>query len=128
MRPFLLFLALTLALTAQPAPTITAKTSTMQKLPGFFPLYWEEKTGKLWLEVDKFGVEFLYLDSLPAGIGSNDIGLDRGQLGRDRIVKFERSGPKVLLIEPNYRYRAVTSDPFERRAAEESFASSVLLG
>src|SRR5258708_30763299 len=128
MRPFLLSLPLSLTLAAQPAPTITAKTSTMQRLPGFFPLYWEEKTGKLWLEIDKPGVEFLYLDSLPAGIGSNDIGLDRGQLGRSRIVKFERSGPKVLLIEPNYRYRAVTPDPFERRAAEESFASSVLWG
>src|SRR5216684_2478862 len=128
MLPDLHFRALSFIAPAQPAPTITAKTSVMQKLPGFFTLYWEEKTGKLWLEVDKLGVEFLYLDSLPAGIGSNDIGLDRGQLGRGRIVKFERSGPKVLLIEPNYRYRAVTSDPFERRAAEESFASSVLWG
>ncbi|MDP8980768.1 MAG: zinc-dependent metalloprotease [Acidobacteriota bacterium] len=127
MRPFL-FLLLSLTLAAQPAPTIAAKTAAMQKLPGFFPLYWEEKTGKLWLEIDKLGVEFLYLDSLPAGIGSNDIGLDRGQLGRGRIVKFERSGPKVLMIESNYRYRAVTSDPFERRAAEESFARSVLWG
>ena len=60
--------------------------------------------------------EFLYQSSLPAGIGSNDIGLDRGQLGATRIVRFERSGPKVLLIQSNLDYRAVSNDEDERLA------------
>ena len=62
-------------------PTIGEKAAGMQKLPGYFNLYWDAKQGKLWLEIDKWGTEFLYQTGLPAGIGSNDIGLDRGQLG-----------------------------------------------
>src|SRR5436309_7949096 len=108
--------------------TIEEKTAGSQKLPGYFNLYWDAKQGKLWLEIDKWSSEFLYQSGLPAGIGSNDIGLDRGQLGRTRIVRFERSGPKVLLIQENLEYRAVSNDPDERRAVHDSFAESALWG
>src|SRR5437016_887329 len=108
--------------------TIAEKTAGAQKLPGYFNLYWDARQGKLWLEIDKWGTEFLYQSGLPAGIGSNDIGLDRGQLGATRIVRFERSGPKVLLVQENLDYRAVSNDPDERRAVRESFAESVLWG
>ncbi len=93
-----------------------------------FNLYWDGKQGKLWLEIDKWSSEFLYQSGLPAGIGSNDIGLDRGQLGSTRIVRFERSGPKVLLIQENLEYRAVSNDADERRAVHDSFAESALWG
>lgn len=109
-------------------PEIAAKTVGMQKFPGYFPYYWDATTGKIWLEVDKWDTEFLYVNSLASGVGSNDIGLDRGQLGRERIVKFTRSGPKVLLLQPNYSFRAVSPDANERRAVEDSFAQSVLGG
>ena len=109
-------------------PTIAEKTAGAQKLAGYFNLYWDAKQGKLWLEVDKWGSEFLYQSGLPAGIGSNDIGLDRGQLGATRIVRFERSGPKVLLIQENLEYRAVSNDADERRAVHDSFAESALWG
>src|SRR5438477_30819 len=109
-------------------PTIAEKTAGAQKLPGYFNLYWDAKQGKLWLEIDKWSSEFLYQSGLPAGIGSNDIGLDRGQLGRTRIVRFERSGPRVLLIQENLEYRAVSNDPDERRAVHDSFAESALWG
>jgi len=92
-------------------PTITEKTAGAEKLPGYFNLYWDPQQGKLWLEIDKWSSEFLYQSSLRAGVGSNEIGLDRGQLGRTRIVRFERSGPKILLIEENLDYRAVVSGP-----------------
>jgi hypothetical protein len=108
--------------------TIAEKTAGTQKFPGYFNLYWDAKAGKLWLEIDKWGSEFLYQSGLPAGIGSNDIGLDRGQLGATRIVRFERSGPKVLLIQENLEYRAVSEDPYERRAVHDSFAESALWG
>src|SRR6267142_2787499 len=110
------------------AATIAEKTAGAQKLPGYFNLYWDVKQGKLWLEIDKWSSEFLYQSGLPAGIGSNDIGLDRGQLGATRIVRFERSGPKVLLIQENFDYRAVSNDPDERRAVHDSFAESALWG
>jgi Met-zincin/Domain of unknown function (DUF5117) len=111
-----------------PTPSIADKTAGTQKKPGYFNLYWDAKLGKLWLEIDKWNTEFLYQSSLPAGIGSNDIGLDRGQLGATRIVRFERSGPKVLLIEENLAYRAVSNDADERRAVHDSFAESALWG
>jgi hypothetical protein len=113
---------------ANPTPTISDKTAGMQKLAGYFNLYWDAKQGKLWLEIDKWGSEFLYQSGLPAGIGSNDIGLDRGQLGATRIVRFDRSGPKVLLVEENLGYRAVSNDADERRAVHDSFAESALWG
>ena len=90
--------------------TITEKVAGMEKFPGYFTFYWEAKTGKLWLEIDKWNTEFLYVESLPAGIGSNDIGLDRGQLGQSFIVRFDRVGPRVLLVAPNYDFRAITNN------------------
>ena len=100
----------------------------LKKYDGFFDFYWEASTGKIWMEVDRLNEEFLYVNSLPAGIGSNDIGLDRGQLGGERIVRFERVGPKVLLIESNYRYRAVSDNPLEREAVKQAFAESTHWG
>ena len=113
---------------AASTPTIGEKTAGMQRMAGYFNLYWDAKQGKLWLEIDKWGTEFLYQTGLPAGIGSNDIGLDRGQLGATRIVRFDRSGPKVLLVQENLEYRAVSNDPDERRAVHDSFAESALWG
>lgn len=116
---------------ATPAPkqnTIEAKTAGMKKFPGFIEYYFDEKQDKIFLVIEKFDTELLYVNSLPAGIGSNDIGLDRGQLGSDRIVKFEKRGPKVLMVEPNYRYRAITESATEKRAVEQAFAQSVLWG
>jgi hypothetical protein len=110
------------------AQTIGEKTAGMEKFAGYFPLYWDGKAGKLWLEVDKWNTEFLYQSGLPAGVGSNDIGLDRGQMGRTHLVRFEKSGPKVFLIEENLKYRAVSDDPEERKAVHDSFAESVLWG
>ena len=111
-------------------PTIAEKTAGMEEKAGYFNIYWDAKQGKLWLEIDKnkWDADFLYQSSLPAGVGSNDIGLDRGQLGATRVVRFERSGPKVLLIQENLDYRAVSDDADERRAVKESFAESVLWG
>ncbi len=108
--------------------TIEDITASMQKFEGYFTFYWDAKNGKVWLEIDKWETEFLYVNSLATGIGSNDIGLDRGQLGRERVVKFWRSGPKVLLVQPNYSFRAITDNPDEQRAVEEAFAQSVLWG
>lgn len=103
-------------------------TANMEKQDGFIPYYWDDSTGQIWLEIDRWDEEFLYLTSLPGGVGSNDIGLDRGKLGPSRVVKFVRMGPKVLLVQPNYDYRADTDNPDEKRAVEEAFAQSVLGG
>src|SRR5437588_7541088 len=113
---------------ARPSQSLTEKVAGMQKFAGYFPFYWDAKAGKVWLEIDKWNSEFLYVESLPAGIGSNDIGLDRGQLGQSYVVRFERSGPKVLLIASNYGFRANSDDADERRAVKDAFAESTLWG
>jgi hypothetical protein len=120
--------ATALSANPKPLPTITEKTSGMQKFPGFFNYYWDSREGKIWLEVGKWNTEFLYVESLPYGVGSNDIGLDRGQPGEVQVVHFERSGPKVLLVAENEDYRAVTDDADQREAVKEAFAQSVLWG
>ncbi len=116
------------ALPDTPVASISEKTAGAQKLAGYFNLYWDAKQGKLWLEIDKWNSEFLYQSGLSAGVGSNDIGLDRGQLGPTRILRFERSGPKVLLVQENLDYRAVSDDSAEKHAVRDSFAESVLAG
>ena len=109
-------------------PSVAEKTIDMEAQGGFFPFYWDAKEGKLWLEIGRWDAEFLYVNSLSAGLGSNDIGLDRGQLGSTRVVRFERVGPKVLLVQSNYRYRATTDNPDERAAVADAFAESIIWG
>ncbi len=115
-------------LTTLPSNSIASKTIDMEKMDGYFPFYWEAKTGKIWLEINQMNTEFLYVNSLAAGVGSNDIGLDRGQLGGERVVKFTTAGAKVLLVQPNYKYRAESDNVDERQSVEEAFAQSVLWG
>jgi hypothetical protein len=122
------FLLISGFLSAQKLSSVVEKTKDMKKTEGFLNYYWEEPTGKIWLEIKKSDEEILYQQSLPAGLGSNDIGLDRGLLGETRVVKFSRIGRKVLMIEPNYGYRAITSDKNERKAVEQSFAQSTIWG
>ena len=108
--------------------TIEERTIGMQKIDGYFPLYFDDRTGNLWLEIPKFDSEFLYATGLAAGLGSNDIGLDRGQEGGGRLVEFQRVGPRVLLVQPNESFRSSSSNPAERKSVADSFAQSVLWG
>jgi Met-zincin/Domain of unknown function (DUF5117) len=124
---FLLFFTLCLPCIAE-TQSIAQITAGLQKLDGLFPVSWDAKAGKLYLEIDTFGKDFLFLDSLPYGVGSNDLGLDRGQLGKGRVVRFYRSGPKVLLIERNLDYRSSSPHAEEQLDVAQSFAESVLWG
>lgn len=99
-----------------------------EHLEGFIDLYWDADSGRVFLELDRFDDPFIYQVSLPRGIGSNDIGLDRGQLGATKVVRFIRSGPKVLLVEDNIQYRANSDNSDEKNAIAESFARSVIWG
>ncbi len=108
--------------------TISTFTEKLQKIDGFIPLYVNGDDGKIYLEISRFNQEFLYLVSLPTGVGSNPIGLDRAQLGTTKVVTFERSGNKILLVQPNYEYRALSNNAAEKKSVEESFAKSVIWG
>ncbi|MEA2415871.1 MAG: hypothetical protein QOI58_2528 [Thermoanaerobaculia bacterium] len=128
----LLLAACTTTAPPPPKPVIVeksameTKTSKLQKLDGYIPLFWDAENGKLLMQISRFGEELLYQSSLPAGVGSNPIGLDRGLLGQTQIVTFDRVGPKVLMTATNYRFRAISDDAAERRAVADSFARSVM--
>ena len=128
MKRLSVLLLLFFCLSPAQAQKITERVAGMEKFPGFFTFYWDAKAGKIWLEIDKWNTEFLYVESLPAGIGSNDIGLDRGQLGSSSIVRFDRTGPRVLLVAPNYNFRATSNNADERLAVRDAFAESTLWG
>jgi len=113
---------------AGPLPSIEEKTAGLKKLDGYFPLYWDERSGQLWMEVSRFGTEVLHSTGFASGLGSNDIGIDRGALSGSRIVVFERVGPKVMMVAPNLQFRAVGADAAETRTVKDAFARSVLWG
>ena len=104
------------------------KTKNFQKFNGFYNFYFDDATDKIFLEVDELEKEFLYVYSLSSGIGSNDIGLDRGQLGNEQVVFFKKAGNKLLLIQPNLKFRAITQNELEKKSVEQAFAKSVLHG
>ncbi len=131
--PTLLALALLAppgTLLGQVLPGIAEKTKGLEKRDGFVPLYWDPASGKLWMELApaRLSQELLYITGAPTGLGSNDIGIDRGQIGRERIVRFQRIGSKLLMVQPNYGFRSSDSSVAARRGVEESFAVSTLWG
>jgi hypothetical protein len=98
------------------------------KYEGYFNFYYDSSNDKIYLEISKLESEFLYVNALSEGVGSNDIGLDRGKLGGGAVVFFRKAGNKILLIQPNQDYRALTDNVEEKKSIKEAFAKSVLHG
>ncbi len=121
-------LLIVLVLLAMPSFSQVLKDKKVEAYKGFFNFYYEEKQDKIYLEVTNIDQEFLYVNSLASGVGSNDIGLDRGQLGSERLVKFVKAGNKLLLVQPNQNFRAITANALEKKSIEQAFAKSVLFG
>ena len=109
-------------------PSIEEKTQNADRMEGFFNLYWDDSSGSLYWEIDELGTEFLYQISMGSGLGSNPVGIDRGQLRGTHILEPRRVGPRVLLMEPNYRFRARSDNPTEAQAVRDAFAPSVHWG
>ncbi len=116
-------------------PTVSRKTAGLERRDGLLPLWLDRRAGKVWLEVPAPGAveggtvgRYLYVEGLVTGLGSNPVGLDRGQLGETRVVRLRWVGNRLLVEAENLRYRALSENPLEVRAVEESFADSVLWG
>lgn len=120
----LLFVLFSLSASAQ----IADKIKSMKAHTGYFNFYYDESNDKIYLEVKKLNEEFLYVYSLAQGVGNNDLGLDRGQLGNEQVVFFEKQGNKLFLVQPNTQYRANTTNPLEKLSVQQAFAKSVLFG
>jgi Met-zincin/Domain of unknown function (DUF5117) len=137
---YLIFFAPGNGILAQAPPaTVTA----MQQENVLLPIRWDAKKGSLFLGVpltEKSGTaspKYILYDSLPYGVGQNDLGMDRGQIeifsqaslsSGPRLVHFERVGPKLLLVQENTMFRTDSADPAELLAVQQSFPSSVLAG
>ncbi|RXG24132.1 zinc-dependent metalloprotease [Leeuwenhoekiella marinoflava] len=104
------------------------KKENLKTQNGFFTFHYNEKDDAIYLEVKDLDSEFIYVHALKSGLGSNDIGLDRGQLGGTALVKFIKAGNKLLLVQPNQDYRAITDNAAEKESVQEAFAKSVLYG
>lgn len=115
-------------LSAQDIPPVAEVTRNLQRQDGLFPVYWNDAEGKVYLEIDEQGGPFLYHTALAGGLGSNEVGLDRGLLGVTEVVYFKRIGRRVLLFEKNLRYRAVSENEAERKAVADAFAPGVVFG
>jgi hypothetical protein len=112
----------------KPLPTIEAKTEGMTHMPGYFDLYWDARADKLYMEVDRFDQEFLFQESLATGLGSNPVGLDRGQEGDTRVLVARRVGRKILFVQPNLGFRARSGSDAEKAAVREAFAPGTVWG
>ncbi|NND62089.1 MAG: DUF5117 domain-containing protein [Flavobacteriaceae bacterium] len=127
MKHILITLLITFCMNPVSAQFLEGKKN-LQAFDGYFTFYYAEDEGSIYLEVDKVDEEFLYVRSLRTGLGSNDIGLDRGQFGDQAVVKFLKSGNKLLLLQPNLKFRANSDNKLERKSISEAFAKSVLFG
>ncbi len=108
---------------------LAARTAGLERRPGLLDTYLDRRQGRVWLVAPAGQGElgrYLYVEGLRTGLGSNPVGLDRGQLGRTRLVALRRLGDRLLIEELNLRYRALSERGEERRAAAESFATAVL--
>lgn len=111
---------------ASSSDSTTLDDSQFDIAQGYFDFYWDDEEGKVWLHMNRLDEPFLYVSSLATGLGSNPVGLDRGQLGSDRIVRFKRVGQQVYLVQQNLKYRAGSQNESEKRAVMDSFADSIL--
>lgn len=105
-----------------------ASASAVDTEDGLLELQVNPETGQVLLQLNALPAEFLYVPALQSGVGSNDLGLDRGQLQRTRLVRFERFGNRVMLVEPNLDFRADTTNTAEKRSVTQAFAQSVIAG
>ena len=124
----LILAVLFLSFSAQGFAQFFKDNKNITRYEGYFTFYYDEGNDKIFLEIENLDQEFLYVNALSEGIGSNDIGLDRGQLGNTRVVKFIKAGNKLLLIQPNQYYRAITNNIEEKKSVEQAFAKSILRG
>ena len=128
----IMLLATALARAEEPLPTIAEKTEGMTAVTGLIDFYVDHRTGSVWLRVPPVTgaraevARFLYAEGLLTGMGANAVGLDRGKIGNERIISLRRVGGRLLVEELNLRFRALSDSDDERRAVEQSFATSVL--
>jgi hypothetical protein len=110
----------------QPASTIAARTAGLTRVDGYIPFYWDQARGRLLFEITRFDQDLLYFFAVSKAVGSVDLGVDRGAGGGSGVIRFRQSGPRVLVIQQNLRFRAPSGSAAAKQVMEDSYAASVL--
>ncbi|MGB6231488.1 MAG: zinc-dependent metalloprotease [Litorimonas sp.] len=131
MRHLLVLLAAVLFAACQPATTASDPLAGTELREGFLDLHVDASSGKVFATLpapgeDGIALQAIHTARLTAGLGSNPVGLDRGWGDSGKVIVFRRRGDRVVLEQPNLRYRANPDNPLEARAVAESFAPSFL--
>jgi Met-zincin/Domain of unknown function (DUF5117) len=98
----------------------------LERRDGYIPLYWDATRGRLLLEISRLGEDVLYFTGVSKGVGSVELGVDRGAGATSAVIRFERVGPRVQVVQQNLRYRAPNGNAALRQGIEESFAASTI--
>lgn len=101
------------------------RTEGLDRQDGFFPFFVDTARGTILAELSSDPPPFLYATGLASGLGSNPVGLDRGQWGKTRLCRWKRVGSRMFLIEQNTGYRATSQNPAEKKAVKDSFVDSI---
>lgn len=103
-----------------------------RRLVGLLELELDAAQGRLWLvlpaqtQAGEPLARLLLVEGLTSGLGSTPVGLDRGSVGDARIVALRRVGARLVIEAENHAFLAASPEAAERRAARESFPTSVL--
>jgi len=111
-----------------PAHTEGNRLAGLKRNDGFIPYYWDVKKGMLLFELSpqRLSEEFIYFTGLSSGVGSIEMFADRSSVGGSQLCHFMRSGPKVLVIAENTRFRAERGSAELKHSVERSFPTSVI--
>lgn len=119
------FCLISVAVLAQSEPI---RTAGLNKMEGFIPFYWDAKKGILLFELSpqRMNEEFIYFTGLSSGIGSIQMFADRSSFGESQLCRFVRSGPKVLVMAENTRFRAEHGSVELKHSVDRSFPTAVI--
>jgi hypothetical protein len=100
-----------------------------KRLEGLFPLYYNEKEQKLFMEIrkDQYDKELILPIAIARGVGLTYLGGDTLNFGDQWLISFRRVGERLLVIRRNVRVRADTGTP-QADAVNVSYTDSVLKG
>jgi hypothetical protein len=80
------------------------------------------------MEINKLDTEMLYSTGPDGGAGVERHRARSRHRGQGRVVKFQRIGPRVMMVQPNYTWRANSQNPDELHASRTRSPKSIPVG
>jgi hypothetical protein len=105
--------------------SISGATSGLERQEGYMPFWWDESKSQVYLEIPAFDTDVLYYVSAATGGGSVEMGLDRGLMD-SKVIHFQRSGSRVLVVQQNLTYNALGGSAAAAINVSEAFPTAVI--